>query len=154
MSEPQTTSYSPKSFHNGPMKTPTARQQANRLVKLMGAIYLLVAAMGYLFISAFSWSLTSWVMVAGLFMLLFAPERIDDERVRQLKLRAITWGYAGGLLGLGFYEVIGKSFSLLNLPQLSAFDSLLMTTVVALLLFHYWRWRDGRQGGGGPQGTC
>lgn len=135
------------------MKTLSARQKANRLIKLMGAIYLLVAAMGYLFIPAYSWSLTSALMVAGLFMLLFAPERIDDERVRQLKLRAITWGYAGGLLVLCFYELIAKFPRLRNLPQLSAFDSLLMTTVVALVLFRYWRWRDGRPGGGGPQAT-
>lgn len=126
------------------MKTITDRQKANQIVKFTGLFYLLVAGVGFTFIRGYGWFITSMVICAGLFMLLWAPERIDDERVRQLKLQAIAWGYAGGLLGLSFYDLARMGLGLKCLPVLSAYDSLLIVTALALGLFHCLRWWDGR----------
>jgi hypothetical protein len=127
------------------MKPLTDRQKANRIVKYTGIFYLLLAGAGFTFIRGYGWFITSMVFCAGLFMLLCAPERIDDERIRQLKLQAIAWGYAGGLLGLNFYDLARMGLRLKHLPELSAYDSLLIVTALALGLFHYLRWRDGRR---------
>lgn len=78
-------------------------------------------------------------------MLLFVPERVNDERVKQLKLKAITWGYVGGLVLVVIYENIGRSIlRVKTLPVFSAFDVLIILTALALGLFRWWRWQDGR----------
>lgn len=85
------------------------------------------------------------MIAAALFMLWLVPERVDDERVKQLKLKAITWGYIGGFLLVVLSENVGRTmFRLKALPVFSAFDVLIVLTALALGLFHYWRWQDGR----------
>ena len=88
-------------------------------------------------------------MIAGaLFMWLFVPEHVNDERVKQLKLKAITWGYIGGFLAVVIYENIGRVILRLKpLPVFSAFDVLIMLTAVALGLFRWWRWQDATPSG-------
>jgi hypothetical protein len=128
------------------MKTLTDRQKANRVVKLTGLFFVLLAGLNY-FQLGFSWAIASGTMTAGLFMLLFTPERIDDERVREWKFKAIAWGFAGGLLGVVLYDMMVMSLQITVWPVLSAYDSLLIVTALALGLFHFLRWRDGRRAG-------
>jgi len=86
------------------------------------------------------------MIAAALFMLWLVPERVDDERVKQLKLKAITWGYIGGFLLVVFCENIGRTMlRLKNIPAFSAFDVLIILTALAFGLFRYWRWQDGRE---------
>lgn len=93
----------------------------------------------------FTWPVGSGMLAAGLFQLLFAPEKIDDERVKQLKLQAIMWGYGNGFVLVGLHDFIGKyPASLVRLRALTAFDGFILATTISLVLFHYWRWQDGR----------
>jgi len=125
------------------MKTPTERQMANRVVKIVGWFQLVWSSAAFL-MHALSWEKASIPIVGGLFILLFTPERIHDERVKDLKLKAITWGYAWGLACTLCYQFIRTYPGIeTNLPAFSAFDALIVLTVFALVLFHYWRWRDG-----------
>jgi hypothetical protein len=126
------------------METPTNQERANRWVRYFGVFILLWAWLG-LTIRLFPWSLASSMITGALFMLLFVPERVDDERVKQLKLKAITWGYVGGLILVVVYENIGRFvFRIKALPVFSAFDVLIILTALALCLFRWWRWQDGR----------
>lgn len=125
------------------MKTLTDRQKANRLVKFTGVGFVLLAGLNY-FLLGFGWAIAAGTMTAGLFMLFFTPERIEDERVRQLKFKAIAWGFAGGLLGVVFYELAKILLRASELPVLSAYDSLLLVTALALGLFHCLCWWDRR----------
>lgn len=126
------------------MKTPTNQERANRWARLFGVCLLLWAGVSLL-IGLLPWALVSSMLTGALFMLLFIPERVEDERVRQLKLKAITWGYVGGLILVVACENIGRvMLRLENLPVFSAFDVLIILTALALVLFRFWRWQDGR----------
>ncbi len=126
------------------METPTNQQRANRWVKYMGGFFVLWALAG-LAVGVFPWPIASCTLAAGLFQLLFAPERIDDERVKHLKLRAIMCGYGAGFTLLVLHDFIGKFLvKETRLPALTAFEGFVIATAIALGLFHYWRWQDGR----------
>lgn len=126
------------------MNAPVANRKTNLLLKFFGVFLLLLAGANGLIIRGFGWNEASLMVVGGLFMLLFTPEVIDDERVRLLKFKAITWGYAAGILGILLYEVLRRSLGSVGWPGLSAYDSLIVVTVLALGLFRFWRWQDGR----------
>jgi hypothetical protein len=119
-------------------------QRANRMVKYLG-IGLLVWPVFGVALGIFGWSISSPMIAAGLFLLLFAPERINDERVKQLKLRAIMCGYAGGFVAISLHNFV-DSFATpeIGFNHLSAYDSFAFATAIALVLFYYWRWLDGR----------
>lgn len=126
------------------METSTNQERANRWVRYLGVFILLWAGLGWL-MRLFPWQVVSSMIAAALFMLWLVPERVDDERVQQLKLKAITWGYIGGFLLVVISENVGRTMLRLeNLPPLSAFDVLIILTALALGLFRYWRWQDGR----------
>lgn len=126
------------------METSINQQRANRWVKYMGGGFVVWATV--VLGAGMTWSLGSKIFAAGLFMLLFAPERIDDERVRQLKLQAIRWGYAAGLLLIMLVDFLGqRPVQLIRSPGLTAFDGFVVATAISLALFHFWRWQDGRE---------
>jgi hypothetical protein len=125
------------------METPTNQQRANRWVKYMGGGFVFWAAV--VLAAGMSWSLVSKILATGLFMLLFAPQRIDDERVRQLKLRAIMWGYGAAVMLVSLHDFLGNTpLSLLPQATFTAFDGFILANAISLALFHYWHWRDGR----------
>ncbi len=83
----------------------------------------------------------------GLMMIFFAPERINDERVQQLKMKAMFAAMSSGI-GLTLM-VFNTAFRVLrgvsaSRPDMSAFEFLAGVRLIALALFHYWRWQDGR----------
>jgi hypothetical protein len=125
------------------METPTNHQRANRWVKYMGVGFIVWAAL--VLAAGMPWSVVSKILASGLFMFLFAPERIDDERVRQLKLQAIMWGYAVGVVLISLHDFLGNTpISLIPRTALAAFDGFIIANAISLALFHFWRWRDGR----------
>ncbi len=128
------------------MTTRAAHPKANRLVRILGGFLLTLAGANLLLLPRFGWSEASIMVVGGLFMLLFTPEATNDERVQSLKLKAISWGYAAGALGTLVYEVMRRSISYGGWPELTPYDSLIAVTALALCLFRYWRWMDGRLG--------
>ncbi|MBI3885288.1 MAG: DUF2178 domain-containing protein [Opitutae bacterium] len=88
----------------------------------------------------------------GLMMIFFAKERIEDERVQQLKMKAMFTAMSIGMgltlfaYNTAFMVVRGVSASR---PEMSALEFLAGVLAIALGYFHYWRWQDGRAGGAG-----
>jgi len=83
----------------------------------------------------------------GLMMIFFAPERINDERVQQLKMKAMFAAMSSGI-GLTLIA-FNTAFMVLrglyaSRPDMSAFEFLAGVLLIALALFHFWRWQDGR----------
>lgn len=126
------------------MKAPKSQERANRWVRIFSAGLLLWAGVSLL-AGLLPWATVSSMVTGALFMLLFVPERVEDERVKQLKLKAITWGYVGGLLlVVGWENIVRTILRWDGIPGFSAFDVLIILTALALGLFRYWRWQDGR----------
>jgi hypothetical protein len=126
----------------------SAKSYPGGLLKILAGFQLLVALGSYL-ASGETWPAASAIIALALAMIFFSREQIHDERVEHLKLKAITGGVVLSLLitaGVNFWEKMLKD-SGIKLPLfLSAFDALILVLLVALFLFHYWRWQDGRTG--------
>jgi uncharacterized membrane protein len=99
-----------------------------------------------------TWIRTSAAIAAGLMLVFFAREAIDDERVRALKLRAISAAFSVSFsLTLIVNWLLNRDFdprrdfdgSSGTLRSISAFDLIALTMIVALALFHCWRLQDG-----------
>jgi hypothetical protein len=88
---------------------------------------------------------------AGLMMIFFAKERIDDERVLQLKMKAMFSAMSAGF-GFNFMAhahlfgaIAGWSGERrLHLEKISVSEFLAAIFLIALAFYHYWRWQDGR----------
>ena len=83
----------------------------------------------------------------GLQLIFFAKERINDERVQQLKMKAM---FTAMSIGIGltliaynttFMVVRGVSA---DRPEISAWELLAGILLLAVCLFYYWRWQDSR----------
>ncbi len=97
------------------------------------------------------WQLFQVTLCFGLMMQFFAKERINDERIEQLKMKAL---FVTMSVGLGF-SMIAQYYLYLIFPALrldpekayqplSVYEFLAIVFLIALGLFHYWRWQDGR----------
>ena len=99
-----------------------------------------------------SWIRTSAAIAGGLMMVFFSKETIDDERVRDLKLKAISAAFSASFaLTLIVNWFLNRDFDPRRdfdgttgvLRSISAFDLIIVTMVAAIGVFHYWRLRDG-----------
>lgn len=112
-------------------------------------IYLTLAAVtaaGFFYQPDFRWSGASVLIATCLMIAFFSPERDQDERVEQLKLKAVRLSLALSAIAVFGHALVLKLASgrRIDLHYLSAFDLLIIAMVFALGLFHYWRWQDGR----------
>lgn len=85
------------------------------------------------------------IYVMGLIYLFFSKETIEDERVQLLKLKSIGIAFfnAWAITGVVRFGVYQQDRS--TPPQtMSAYDVMFVALVIALALFHFWRWQDGR----------
>jgi hypothetical protein len=116
-----------------------------RLLNTLVGLQLFIALCGLL-ASGEKWPSSSATIAMLLAILLFSRERFHDERVDHLKLKAISYGLATGLFTASFLN-LGWKFLRLTSPRLtlSAFEVLILIQLIALSLFHYWRWQDGRE---------
>lgn len=84
----------------------------------------------------------------GLMMIFFAKERIDDERVQQLKLKAMFTamcsGFVVALVAHHYIHVFIQGDLTVMPPVMTAWEFLAGILLIALGLFHYWRWQDGK----------
>ncbi len=114
--------------------------------------WILFAAAGALFVYQVApgkaeWVHTSAVMAVGLGMFFFSRETVNDERVEQLKLKAIRTSFVPALVLTLLVNML-----ILN-PQepdmvsrsLSAFDFAAIMMLASSGLFYFWRWQDGRE---------
>lgn len=112
-------------------------------------LYLTLAAAtaaGSLFNSDFRWSGASVTIATCLMVAFFSREKEQDERVEQLKLKALRLALPVSAFAMFGHALVLKltSGGRTGLRYLSAFDLLIFAMVIALGLFHYWRWQDGR----------
>lgn len=108
------------------------------VVILVFAVFAYLASRDF---SANSWRGFSTVLAFCLAGLFFLPEKIDDERVRSLKLKAISFAFGGGFLLLVWVERFAVNYFK---HTLCAYDFIVFVMGIALGLFNYWRWQDGR----------
>lgn len=84
----------------------------------------------------------------GLMMIFFGKERIDDERVQQLKMKALFTAMSSGLvitlLGHHYWHALQRGTLDSMPPPMTVWEFLAGILGIALILFHYWRWQDGR----------
>ena len=118
-------------------------------------LYLTLAATsaaGVFFVPNATWSGASAMVAVCLLTAFLSRERIEDERVEHLKLKAIRVAlvFSALVVFLQAWAVKVLSRDRAALYYLSAFDLLILAMVVALSLFHYWRWQDGRAEGMAP----
>ena len=122
-------------------------------VKRLGVALVLAGAPALHYaIPGASWIRTSAAIAGGLMMLFFAREAIEDERVRDLKLKAVSTAFSVSFaLTLIVNWLLNRDFDPRRdfdgttgvLRSISAFDLIALTMLVALALFHYWRLQDG-----------
>ena len=119
--------------------------------RLGAAIVLVLAPLLQVAIPGATWIRTSAAVAGGLMMIFFSRERTHDERVQDLKLKALSAAFSvsftltlivNWFLNRDFHP--GRDFDGATgvLRSISAFDLIVLTMVVALALFHYWRFQD------------
>ena len=126
------------------------------MVKRLGlALVVAGAPLLHYVIPGASWIRTSAAIAGGLMMIFFSKEAIDDERVRDLKLKAVHTAFSISFtLTLIVNWFLNREFD----PRrdfdgatgvwrsISAFDLIILTMLAALGLFHYWRVQDAAAG--------
>ena len=123
--------------------------------RLGAAIVLVLAPLLHVAIPGSTWIRTSAAIAGGLLMIFFSREGIHDERVQDLKLKALSAAFSvsftltlivNWFLNRDFHP--GRDFDGATgvLRSISAFDLIVLTMVVALALFHYWRVQDAAPG--------
>ncbi len=89
--------------------------------------------------------------VLGLLLLFFSRETVEDERVQELKLKALTVGFFTGWAIVGAVRFGTYLRDRQIAPRtMSAYDAMLVMLAIAHGLFIWWRWRDGRDASDGP----
>jgi hypothetical protein len=89
---------------------------------------------------------TLYVMV--LLFVFFSRERDDDERVRELKLRALMVAFVSGWAFAGAFRFASYLQDRDAVPKVpSAYDAMFVVLVIANALYLLWHHRDGRDAG-------
>ncbi|AOS43341.1 hypothetical protein Verru16b_00384 [Lacunisphaera limnophila] len=113
-------------------------------------LYLTLAATtaaGSLYNPDFRWSGASVMVATCLMVVFFSREKEQDERVEQLKLKSIRLALPVSAVAVFGHALLVKLTrgGQPGLRYLSAFDLLIIAMVIALGLYHGWRWQDGRE---------
>ena len=86
---------------------------------------------------------TLYVMV--LLFVFFSRERDDDERVQELKLRALMVAFVSGWAFAGAFRFASYLQDREAVPKVpSAYDAMFVVLVLANALYLLWHHRDGR----------
>jgi hypothetical protein len=88
--------------------------------------------------------LTCW----GLCFIFFSKEKTDDERIHQLKFRALAWGLPTGLLIVHminyFFLSQAEPDSGKQIKSISAYASFTLVLLIAMSTFYYLKYKDER----------
>ncbi len=109
------------------------------VTKIATAVLLVFILLTFAITDA-SWRGAAFMSSMCLATLFFLPGRTDDERVASLKLRALSVGFMGGLALTFWRESQTHRFE----TPVTSYDFMCVALAIALGLFHYWRWQDGR----------
>ena len=123
-------------------------------VKRLGVLVVVVGApLLHLVVPGAFWGRTSAALAGGLLMIFFSKEATHDERVQDLKLRAISTMLpasfsltliANWLLNRDFDVTRDFSGATGTWRSISAFDLIVLTMTTSLALFYYWRFQDSQ----------
>lgn len=116
-------------------------------IKLSAALLIVAAATVHLFNTGYrDWNAgADMAYVMGLLYLFFSKEKIEDERVQLLKLKAICIAFFNGWAVTGAVRFVVYLQDRSTPPRtMSAYDVMFVTLIIALACFHFWRWQDGR----------
>ena len=126
-------------------------------VKRLGALLVVVAAPAlHYVVPGASWVRTSAAIAAGLMMIFFSKEPVDDARVQDLKLKAVNAAFSVSFtLTLIVNWLFNRRFDVTRdfdgttgvWRSISAFDLIILMMASALGLFHYWRVQDSSEPG-------
>lgn len=93
--------------------------------------------------------LVAVIICIGLQLIFFAKERVNDERVQQLKMKAMFLAMSVGMavmLVANHYLFVVLRRTLDSMPpRISAWEAIAGIMLIALGLYHYWRWQDGQE---------
>lgn len=110
------------------------------------ALIALLTPLGYfVYPGNHDWTGVSQLVALGLAMFFFAKESVEDERVQQLKFRALAASFSAGLsiTMVVNYMIYNMGMSRGDfLRSISAFDFMIMILIMSILLFYYWRHED------------
>jgi FtsH-binding integral membrane protein len=117
--------------------------------KIGGVIAIILG--GAVGIIAFDRDLVTVTTCLGLQLIFFAKERVNDERVQQLKMKAMFLAMSVGMAVMlvanhYFFVILRRTLDSMP-PRISAWEAIAGIMLIALGLYHYWRWQDGREGG-------
>jgi hypothetical protein len=121
-------------------------------IKRLGWLLVVVGApMLHFLVPGAFWGRTSAAIAAGLMMIFFSREAIHDERVQDLKLKAINASFSVSFtVTLVVNWLLNRDFDVTRdfngaagtWRSISAFDLIILTLSSALALFHVWRLQD------------
>lgn len=132
-------------------------------IKRLGALLVVSAPVLHYVVPGASWIRTSAAIAAGLMMIFFAKEPINDERVQDLKLKAVNAAFSVSFtVTLIVNWVLSRDFDITRdfngatsvLRSISAFDLIILTMMIAVLLFHYWRYQDSDSASADAEDAC
>ena len=120
--------------------------------KRLGILLAVAIAPGlHYLVPGASWMRTSAAIAAGLMLVFFSRESVHDERVEELKLKAMSGAFSVSFtLTLILNWLLNRDFDVTRdfdgttgiWRSISAFDLIILTMGVAMALFHYWRRQD------------
>jgi hypothetical protein len=132
-------------------------------IKRLGWLLVLVGAPTlHVVVPGAFWGRTSAAIAAGLMMIFFSREAIHDERVQDLKLRAINAAFSVSFtVTLIVNWFLNRDFDITRdfngavgtWRSISAFDLIILTIATALMLFHIWRPQDSEAPALGGRGA-
>lgn len=115
--------------------------------KKLSAVLCLVLMVTWVLTPRMVWPAISIGLAGALLLLFFTPERVEDERVEHLKLKAVQSGFGFSFSVALLLTWLGRRpGGGIDVPVYlpSAFDLIIVAMLIALVLFHFWRWKDGR----------
>lgn len=122
-------------------------------IKRLGVLLVVVVApLLHIAVPGAFWGRTSAAIAAGLMMIFFSREANHDERVQDLKLKAVNAAFSvsftftlivNWFLNRDFDVTRDFNSATGTWRSISAFDLIILTISTALILFHVWRLQDG-----------
>src|SRR4051812_42378610 len=117
--------------------------------KTVGLIVIFMGALTSAVLRDWEW--LEWGESAGLMIIFFAKERVDDERVQQLKLKAMLTALCAGY-GFSFFthpHLIAKFLGRevhghLPYENITISQFLAGVFLIAIAHYYFWHWQDGR----------
>lgn len=137
-------------FRRRQTQSPVEGKASERYNSSLKPLFLTLAvtfAAAYFLVPNASWPACSLIIALCLQVVFLGRERIEDERVEHLKLKAIKSAFTGAFILVFLYSWLIDSLRREGWKDhlLSAYDLIIVTMLIALALFRYWRWQDGRE---------